>query len=376
MLRERLRSFLLGGALMALGWSLRGQFGHLHGALIPGACAAGIAALAIPNGRWRAAYGWAALFALAGFAVGGHLSYGRTIESVLAAPGLRQALPGLIRLWLIGAVWGGIGMTFLGFGLSERKLGPIEAFGFAAVGLVWWVRLGWWNLETEDLLLFWIGLVALHAMNAVVTRSAIVEIFGFVGALAFGFAFAGAVLLHYAGAGGWLGSGWHWWSLRDQMIGLAGGFALVKACRWAHELQLAPSAQTSGRLGWTAGVWACAVAVPWINVLDVLASWRGERSVAPPALLDGLMLMAAAALGAAGWLLARAGRAGSGAARIPHLATLVLVWSVVPWAIAKELVPMGPSRWEPTYLLFLILGGLATLLLVRDSHQVRETRHV
>ena len=54
-------NYLLAGIWMSLAWSLRGQFGHLKGALIPGAFAALLIALSAPHEKWRRAFPFAVI---------------------------------------------------------------------------------------------------------------------------------------------------------------------------------------------------------------------------------------------------------------------------------------------------------------------------
>lgn len=366
-----MRAVVLCAALMSLAWPLRGQFGHLHGALIPGAFAAAFVAVAGPDARWRSAFGRSLLLSLVGFAAGGHLSYGALIEEVLQASTLLDAVPGLLQFASIGAVWGGLGMTCLGFGLAERALRPQEVGLVAALVCCWVILLGVLNWEQADLVLFGSGLAVLHAYNVVVFHSRIVAVFGAGGLLGFGLGFLGAAWLLYAGHHGWLGSGWPWWELRDQLIGLCGGLTLAGAHRMAIRQGLLPAlTPLSSKVG-AVGLVCFVVVVPALNALDVLASWTRERpivsSTAAPFIqtLLGLACFGAGVVLIRQWRRARASDQASDQSL--RFVTVLAIWLLSSLAIAKETVPLGLTRWEPAFSLFLVCSLILTGLLLKGD---------
>lgn len=353
---------------MSLAWPLRGQFGHLHGAMIPGAFAAAFVALAHPEARWRSAFGRALLWGVVGFAAGGHLSYGALIEETLRAPSLPEAAPGLMTFGGLGAVWGGLGLTCLGFGFAEHTLGSREVGLLAALVCCWVILLGVLNWEQADLVLFGLGLAVLHLYNLVAFRSRIVATFGAWGVCGFGLGFLGAIGLLYAGHHGWLGSGWPWWQLRDQFIGLCGGLALVGAHRMAVRQALVPALSPPASLAGAVGLICFTVAVPAVNVLDVLASWTRERPIVSSAAAPFIQaLIGLASLGASVALIHwwRQARTSDQASEyLLRLVTVVVVWLLCGLAIAKETIPLGLSRWEPAFSLFLMCALILTGLLL------------
>lgn len=90
--------------------------------MIPGALAAFICGGLIPDARWRKAFPQAVIFGGIGFLFGGNLSYGAIVNAVIAAKDLTQMIPQFVQIFFIGAIWGSLGMTFLGFGIAELEM--------------------------------------------------------------------------------------------------------------------------------------------------------------------------------------------------------------------------------------------------------------
>jgi hypothetical protein len=338
---------------LTLAWPLRGQFGHGQGALIPGAFAAAAVAGVIADPRWRSAYGRSMLLGAAGFSAGGTLAYGQPIADVLAAPTLAQALHPMATVAAIGAVWGGLGMTFLGLGLSERPLRARDLAVALVFGAVCGVVLGLWDRDDLGLALLAAGLIALQAANAVVTKSAVVRRFGVMGTAGFGAGFAAAVLLLWAGTHGWLGSG-RWWNLRDQWVGAIGGLTIAWAARASLARGLHP-APASWFLQ-AAGSWCQVAAVPLINALDVYTYWSTQQqAVFGPELLRAIAFGGSAAFAALGlgWAVAL-GRLRADRLAVIRWGTLIGLWLLVALGIGKEVIPLGWKRWELTYTLFVV----------------------
>ena len=113
---------------LALAWPLRGQFGHVPGAAIPGAFISLVLVFFLPAADREKRTGAALVLGTAGFALGGALGYGSLIDSLLAFSRFRDILPGLLQLFLIGGVWGGLGASFLAFAFPSPRLRRIEIF--------------------------------------------------------------------------------------------------------------------------------------------------------------------------------------------------------------------------------------------------------
>ncbi len=102
------RMIVLGGLSLAIGWGIRGNFGHEYGAMIPGALAA--AAVVLVSGRedwWRRVPFFAFLGAL-GWSFGGTISYMQVIAYTHSGHLPSQAY-GFACLFVIGFSWAAIG---------------------------------------------------------------------------------------------------------------------------------------------------------------------------------------------------------------------------------------------------------------------------
>ena len=128
---------VLAALAMSLGWGIRGDYGHEAGAMLPGALLA--LAIVITAGRadWLARAGTLGMLGAFGWAFGGQMSYGIVI-GYTAAPTFIDVAYGYGALFLIGALWGGIGAGVLALGLTWRQE-RLESFvvPLAALGLLW-----------------------------------------------------------------------------------------------------------------------------------------------------------------------------------------------------------------------------------------------
>lgn len=124
---------LLAALAMSVGWGWRGDYGHEAGAMVPGTLLG--LALCLASGRedwWRRTSLFAFLGAI-GWAFGGQMSYGKVI-GYTAHSSLPDVWYGFACLFVIGALWGGIGAGVLAFGITksrselERFAGPLVAF--------------------------------------------------------------------------------------------------------------------------------------------------------------------------------------------------------------------------------------------------------
>jgi len=127
---------LLCAVAMAYGWGWRGSYGHERGAMLPGALLG--MALCLGSGRAdlyrRTAV--AGLFGAVGWAFGGAMSYMEHTFYVVSdsAP---DVLWGFSCIFLIGALWSGMGSAILSLALTRPRselngfLGPFAANGAA-----------------------------------------------------------------------------------------------------------------------------------------------------------------------------------------------------------------------------------------------------
>ncbi len=116
---------------VGLGWGIRGDFGHVVGAMFPGACLG--LGLAYVSGQ-RALFRWmpiiAALSAL-GIGVGGTMSYG-ILHGYAKADTLVNYSYGLLMLFLQGAAWGTFGGALIGLVTERKPLQTGEWLGWLA----------------------------------------------------------------------------------------------------------------------------------------------------------------------------------------------------------------------------------------------------
>ncbi len=128
----------LGGLAMSVGWGYRGEYGHEAGAMIPGALVAlGIVLTSNRADWWSRAAVLGALGAI-GWAFGGQMSYGRVI-GYTAHDTFADVFYGFASLFLIGGLWGGIGMGILALGFT-KSLKELSEYVIPAVLylIVWW----------------------------------------------------------------------------------------------------------------------------------------------------------------------------------------------------------------------------------------------
>jgi hypothetical protein len=103
-----LRSVVLCGLTLSLGWGIRGNFGHAYGAMIPGALAALAAVLASGRPDWCGRAGYFALFGALGWSFGGTISYMHVIAYTHSGHWPSQ-IYGFACLCVIGFLWGALG---------------------------------------------------------------------------------------------------------------------------------------------------------------------------------------------------------------------------------------------------------------------------
>jgi hypothetical protein len=122
-----IRTLLLVGLSLSIGWGIRGQFGHEYGAMLPGALAA--MAMALISGRpdWQRRIAFFGLFGALGWAFGGQMAYMVVISYTESGNSL-TVWYGFAMLFVIGFLWGAMGGagTALPAYLSRERL--IEFF--------------------------------------------------------------------------------------------------------------------------------------------------------------------------------------------------------------------------------------------------------
>ena len=123
---------LLCALAMSVGWGFRGDYGHEAGAMVPGALVALAACLASGREDWWKRASLLAMLGGLGWAFGGQMSYGK-IVGYTAHSSYPDVAYGYACLFVIGALWGGVGAGLLALGVTrprselERAAGPLVA---------------------------------------------------------------------------------------------------------------------------------------------------------------------------------------------------------------------------------------------------------
>ncbi len=349
------------GILMALAWSLRGQFGHLKGAMIPGACLAILPAFCMREEHWRESFGRAVILTAAGFAAGGHLSYGAFFDTVVQASAFGQIKKELFDIFCVGLIWGASGATFWGFGFSEKSLNRLDVLMLATVILAWTVLPGLPGLGFLDMPLLIAGTVFLQAYNFVSRKSQIVWMAALTGALAWSMAFLFSGLVLSAGYQEYFGQGWAWWALRDQILGFTAGFlfwGMISSLQnFKFRRQPAEDILTPQRFGF----FVLVLVIPLINAWNAVTYWLSFKSL--ESMWQPVSMLCLLLFSGAGILLSRpdADFLHPKLRRTLALSARFFLIYLSLTAIAKQYFAMD-RHWEDAYTLFiafiLLLEGM------------------
>lgn len=346
---------LISGLLLSFAWPVRGQFGHEWGALIPGALAAFAAASLRPSAVWRNSFAPAVVFGSLGFSIGGAFGYGSLVTTIINSPYLYDVLPQLLHVFLIGAVWGGLGMALLGFGFERTEALIRDITIVLAAVLCAWAAVNLLHAGGREYYWFAGSLALISLYNLFLKKSGLITIFTVYGFLGFGAGFLIAVIILWAGTQGHLEGSW--WQLRDQIWGFIGGIsvmtAVYRACSKGETPQPVPAVWFSK----LAFIFYASV-ITGINLWNTCEKWF--QSATPPHFQTAAWVISAAGLivilTAAVLFLTRK----DDFFREPLLNT-VLLWSTLFFceytgllAIAKSIIYTGWSAWETAFTLFLI----------------------
>ncbi len=106
--------------IMAAGWGIRGSFGHSRGAMLPGAMLGLTLAACAMRGDWWKRAALLGFLAAIGWGFGGTSSYGLLIGYSMGGSFL-NSLYGYSALFIVGALYCGIGAGFLALGLTAKR---------------------------------------------------------------------------------------------------------------------------------------------------------------------------------------------------------------------------------------------------------------
>ncbi len=302
-----LAAVALVGLAGAIGWGIRGSYGHEKGATLPGAMIALSICFVSERADWQQASLFIATVAAAGIAFGGCISYAR-VAGYARSNGYANALYGLACLFLIGGLWGGVGGCALGLVLA--RLSPSELL-VAAVGVAICQQLVYYLLvkkaglrmtppRSDDWARSLGALLFLAALCFVYgERAGLVGLsYGFLG---FGFGFVIGMFFQLLGARTRLR--FNWWRLMECTIGFCGGaglaWGLLPVSRSpGAELSFSPFWPVLGAYGtlWVIVVFHMGHNFRHYERRGALARYRGNRSAATLtrqwAVIAGLVLTA------------------------------------------------------------------------------------
>jgi hypothetical protein len=124
--------------IMAMGWGVRGAYGHCTGAMMPGAMLGLVLAVCSKRADWARRCALLGLLGAIGFAWGGQASYGILI-GYTPGDSVSNSLYGYATLFLVGGLYGSLGGGFLGLGLTQpRSLFAPFIVPLSAIYLAWW----------------------------------------------------------------------------------------------------------------------------------------------------------------------------------------------------------------------------------------------
>lgn len=364
---KKILDLFFAGLIMSVAWTLRGQFGHLKGAMIPGAAAAILIALFGRDASWRTAFGRSAILGAFGFSLGGHFSYGKLIENIIASPELDSIL--LLRIFLIGSLWGGLGATFLGFGFSEKPIRFSDFIFFIFLGTLWFIPLGIMNLEHLDLFLYAAGFVILHSYNLIAKKSLNVFLFGFSGYLGFGAGFLISVLVLWLGGRGFFGS-LSFWVFRDQYWGFWGGVSIYLAVRILERLESLPEKWYGLMDLEKMGYIFLTVFIPAFLTFHVVLYWMKLQTSFLTAIEFAAGITAVSIFFFLLWIVeSRLEK------HLPFQRDRAFILAVFFFfgylsllAIVKEVAVFGRERWETAYTIFLVSTAALTVFIPFKIH--------
>ena len=269
------------GLAMALGWGIRGQFGHERGAMIPGVLTAMAVALVStdPNKRNRvAALGVAGGL---GLAVGGVMSYGKITGFMEHRETLAR---GIFLLGAKGAIWGGIGGAVFGMALSRVRyrwldllwLLPVFAFWFATGNVPSGESLSDGDMSKT----LGVTLLALLVWLRFVKNDRAAVLFGICSLVGFGVGFPSATALCKWGEHTTIVV--DWWKVAEMTWGLCGGLGWGLAAYLIDEEGEGPRRIRWGLPTWL-GLFYVVGFVPMWNVWNGVEHWIAEKGLNPTA---------------------------------------------------------------------------------------------
>lgn len=162
---------LIAAIAMSLGWGIRGDYGHEKGAMIAGALVGLVIALGSGRKDWIKRAPLFGLFGAVGWAFGGQNSYGIVLGYTFSAQ-WQTVIYGFANVFLLGAIWGGIGAAFLAMAATYEKNRLVEYIKLFILLLAGWfvtdlMQIFIWG-EVEPDILYWYDSDWIAAVTALV----------------------------------------------------------------------------------------------------------------------------------------------------------------------------------------------------------------
>jgi hypothetical protein len=128
---------ILAALAMSVGWGFRGDYGHEAGAMVPGALLALSVCVTARRADWWERASLLAMLGAVGWAFGGQMSYAK-IVGYTAHTSFPDVAYGYACLFLIGALWSGIGAGILALGITRPRT-ELQSFAgpLIACYIVW-----------------------------------------------------------------------------------------------------------------------------------------------------------------------------------------------------------------------------------------------
>jgi len=232
----------------------------------------------------------------------------------------------------------------------------MDVLFFTLLTLVCVLLLEIFSVDVESSIVFFAAFLALHLWNFLTKQSRSVAFLGCIGAVSFGLAFYVSAIFLFQGEKGYLGEGWPWWRLRDQIIGLIGGLAIVFSIHRYRSVEF-PSAPTKTTKSLETGLMLWLLAIPLLNTANVIDYWWRETEI-----LSRFVGMSLLGIVIFTYLFSFLTLQKLSSVFIRHpqwkipLGHFTLLWFVYlsALAISKQVIPRGLNAWEDAYTLFLL----------------------
>lgn len=355
--RPSLLFFLFFCALtLAWAWAIRGQFGHEHGAAIPGVLLGISIALASPDPNKRNRLAALGVAGGLGMSLGGSMSYGDAVSMLGDAHTFGR---GVLLLAGKGIIWGGIAGAALGVALGDTRYGIRDA-----VWAIVLTALAVFIIHSSPLSALFTGhetrmwgllFVLFMAWLSLIKGDRSATLLATCGAIGFGVGFPGGFLMLHLGEK--TGLNLDWWKVSEAIWGLCGGLAWAVGAYLIDEEGKSPIAVPWGIPSWLGLVFVVWL-VPFWNGLNTVRYWVREQNVLPYAAIPAYWGVALVVLVVGAALIAARRPSPPGPWATACIYVWVL-WSVFLLQYAKLGIHAAPRDHYTQVALGIVLLGLS-----------------